>query len=80
MVGVKNTGEEPINGEIWLDELRLGGIKKEKVACEFNLILNYPTLVLQVLSIVAKMQIIIDCKRGYQNQIITLKTLTLMQN
>ena len=30
MVGVKNTGEEPINGEIWLDELRLSGIKKEK--------------------------------------------------
>ena len=26
----KNTGEEPINGEIWLDELRLSGIKKEK--------------------------------------------------
>ena len=30
MVGVKNIGEEPINGEIWLDELRLSGIKKEK--------------------------------------------------
>ena len=30
MVGVKNTGEEPIDGEIWLDELRLSGIKKEK--------------------------------------------------
>ena len=30
MVGVKNTGEAPINGEIWLDELRLSGIKKEK--------------------------------------------------
>ena len=29
-VGVKNTGEEPISGEVWLDELRLSGVKKEK--------------------------------------------------
>ena len=30
MVGVTNTGGEPINGELWLDELRLSGVKKEK--------------------------------------------------
>ena len=29
-VGVKNTGDETINGELWLDELRLSGVKKEK--------------------------------------------------
>ena len=29
-VGVKNTGDEPITGEVWLDELRLSGVKKEK--------------------------------------------------
>ena len=29
-VGVKNTGDEPISGEVWLDELRLSGVKKEK--------------------------------------------------
>ena len=29
-VGVKNMGESPIDGEVWLDELRLSGVKKEK--------------------------------------------------
>ncbi len=29
-VGVKNTSDSPIDGEIWLDELRLSGVKKEK--------------------------------------------------
>jgi len=29
-VGVKNTGNEPISGEIYIDELRLSGVKKEK--------------------------------------------------
>ena len=29
-VGVKNTGNAPIDGEVWLDELRLSGVKKEK--------------------------------------------------
>ena len=29
-VGIKNTGDEPISGEVWLDELRLSGVKKEK--------------------------------------------------
>ena len=27
---VKNTANEPISGELWIDELRLSGIKKEK--------------------------------------------------
>ena len=29
-VGLKNIGNQPIDGEIWLDELRLSGVKKEK--------------------------------------------------
>ncbi len=29
-VGVQNIGSEPISGELWLDELRLSGVKKEK--------------------------------------------------
>jgi len=29
-VGVRNRADEPITGEIWLDELRLSGVKKEK--------------------------------------------------
>ena len=29
-LGVKNTGENPISGELWIDELRLSGVKKEK--------------------------------------------------
>ena len=29
-VGVKNIGDETINGQVWLDELRLSGVKKEK--------------------------------------------------
>ena len=37
MVGVTNTGSEPINGELWLDELRLSGVKKEKgIAMRFQ--------------------------------------------
>ncbi|MBI90266.1 MAG: cell surface protein SprA [Candidatus Marinimicrobia bacterium] len=28
-VGLKNTGDAPIDGEVWLDELRLSGVKKE---------------------------------------------------
>ena len=41
-VGVKNIGDEPITGEVWLDELRLSGVKKEKgvamrVQSKFNL-------------------------------------------
>ena len=30
MVGLRNTGNQPITGELWLDELRLSGVKKEK--------------------------------------------------
>ena len=29
-VGLKNIGNAPIDGEVWLDELRLSGVKKEK--------------------------------------------------
>ena len=29
-VGLKNIGEVPIEGEVWIDELRLSGVKKEK--------------------------------------------------
>ena len=29
-VGLKNTGNVPIEGEVWIDELRLSGVKKEK--------------------------------------------------
>ncbi len=29
-VGIKNIGNGPIDGEVWLDELRLSGVKKEK--------------------------------------------------
>ena len=29
-LGVKNTGNNPISGELWIDELRLSGVKKEK--------------------------------------------------
>ena len=29
-VGLKNIGNVPIDGEVWLDELRLSGVKKEK--------------------------------------------------
>ena len=29
-VGLKNTGNVPIGGEVWIDELRLSGVKKEK--------------------------------------------------
>ena len=41
-VGIKNTGDEPITGEVWLDELRLSGVKKEsgvamRVQSKFNL-------------------------------------------
>ena len=37
MVGVTNIGMEPINGELWLDELRLSGVKKEKgIAMRFQ--------------------------------------------
>lgn len=28
--GVRNTSELPVSGEVWLDELRLSGVKKEK--------------------------------------------------
>ena len=30
MVGMRNIGDEAITGELWLDELRLSGVKKEK--------------------------------------------------
>lgn len=37
MVGVTNIGMEPIDGELWLDELRLSGVKKEKgIAMRFQ--------------------------------------------
>ena len=41
-VGIKNIGDEPITGEVWIDELRLSGVKKEKgvamrVQSKFNL-------------------------------------------
>lgn len=29
-VSVRNIGNEPVSGEVWLDELRLSGVKKEK--------------------------------------------------
>ena len=29
-VGVRNRADEPITGEVWLDELRLSGVKKDK--------------------------------------------------
>jgi len=42
LVGVHNTGNEPVTGEIWLDELRLSGVKKDKgvamrIQSRFNL-------------------------------------------
>jgi len=42
IVGVKNLSETPISGEVWLDELRLSGINKDKgismrVQTKFNL-------------------------------------------
>ncbi|MFQ6604393.1 MAG: cell surface protein SprA [Fidelibacterota bacterium] len=30
IVGVRNVSDEPITGEIWLDELRLSGVKKDR--------------------------------------------------
>ena len=30
MIGVKNISDETINGEVWVDELRLSGVKKDK--------------------------------------------------
>ena len=30
IVGVKNKANEPITGQVWIDELRLSGVKKEK--------------------------------------------------
>ena len=41
-LGIKNTGDEPITGEVWIDELRLSGVKKEsgmamRVQSKFNL-------------------------------------------
>ena len=30
MVGVKNVSDEWINGEVWIDELRLSGVKKDR--------------------------------------------------
>ena len=44
-VGVKNTGNEPITGEVWLDELRLSDVKKEKgVAMRVQSSLNFSDL------------------------------------
>ncbi len=42
VVGVENNSNHPISGELWLDELRLSGVKKEKgtavrLKSEFNL-------------------------------------------
>ena len=42
IVGVENNADHPITGEIWLDELRLSGVKKEngtavRLKSEFNL-------------------------------------------
>ena len=42
IVGVENNSDHPITGEIWLDELRLSGVKKEdgmavRLKSEFNL-------------------------------------------
>jgi cell surface protein SprA len=42
IVGVENNKDHPITGEVWLDELRLSGVKKEKgtavrLKSEFNL-------------------------------------------
>ena len=42
VVGVENNTDHPISGEIWLDELRLSGVKKEqgtavRLKSEFNL-------------------------------------------
>ena len=37
-VGVKNIGDEPITGEVWLDELRLSGVKKEKGVLSRNVV------------------------------------------
>ncbi|MEE8341257.1 MAG: cell surface protein SprA, partial [Candidatus Neomarinimicrobiota bacterium] len=30
IVGVKNNADQPISGQVWIDELRLSGVKKEK--------------------------------------------------
>jgi hypothetical protein len=42
IVGVRNRANEPISGEVWLDELRLSGVKKDRgvamrVQTKFNL-------------------------------------------
>ena len=42
IIGVENNSEHPITGELWLDELRLSGVKKERgtavrLKSEFNL-------------------------------------------
>ena len=42
VVGVRNIADEPISGEVWLDELRLSGVKKDRgiamrVQSKFNL-------------------------------------------
>ena len=42
IVGVENDSDHPISGEIWLDELRLSGVKKEtgtavRLKSKFNL-------------------------------------------
>ena len=42
VVGVENNSDHPISGELWLDELRLSGVKKERgtavrLKSEFNL-------------------------------------------
>ena len=42
IAGVENSSEHPISGELWLDELRLSGVKKERgtavrLKSEFNL-------------------------------------------
>ena len=45
MVGLKNTGSAPISGEVWLDELRLSGVKKEKgMAMRIQSKLNFSDL------------------------------------
>ena len=50
IVGVENSSDHPITGELWIDELRLSGVKKERgtavrLKSEFNLSdLNRSTL------------------------------------
>ena len=46
IVGVENDSDHPISGEIWLDELRLSGVKKEtgtavRLKSKFNLSLFF---------------------------------------